>query len=94
MTCVSEQMVIIIIKDLVKVFDNATIVHSLDGWVFATEPTSSMLWSSYRRTETLTCSVCSMHCSHLEELHSDGQEATEKTCTECGAEGLIYVEVV
>ena len=85
----------IIIKDLVKVFDNAnhsafTRMISLGLRHGANIQYVVEQLQKDRDSDMFSFARCIARI--LKSYIPDGQEATEKTCTECGAEGLIYVE--
>ena len=85
----------IIIKDLVKVFDNAnhsafTRMISLGLRHGANIQYVVEQLQKDRDSDMFSFARCIARI--LKGYIPDGQEATEKTCTECGAEGLIYVE--
>ena len=85
----------IIIKDLVKVFDNAnhsafTRMISLGLRHGANIQYVVEQLQKDRDSDMFSFARCIARI--LKSYIPDGQEATEKTCTECGHEGLIYVE--
>ena len=85
----------IIIKDLVKVFDNAnqsgfTRMISLGLRHGANIQYVVEQLQKDRDSDMFSFARCIARI--LKSYIPDGQTATEKTCTECGHEGLIYVE--
>ena len=85
----------IIIKDLVKVFDNAnhsafTRMISLGMRHGANIQYVVEQLQKDRDSDMFSFAKCVARV--LKNYIPDGQEATEKTCPECDAEGLIYVE--
>jgi ribonucleoside-diphosphate reductase alpha chain len=85
----------IIIKDLVKVFDNAnhsafTRMISLGLRHGANIQYVVEQLQKDRDSDMFSFAKCVARV--LKNYIPDGQTATEKTCGECGAEGLVYVE--
>ena len=85
----------IIIKDLVKVFDNAnhsafTRMISLGLRHGANIQYVVEQLQKDKDSDMFSFSRCIARI--LKNYIPDGQQATEKTCPECGSEGLIYVE--
>jgi ribonucleoside-diphosphate reductase alpha chain len=85
----------VIIKDLVKVFDNAnhsafTRMISLGLRHGANIQYVVEQLQKDKNSDMFSFSRCIARI--LKNYIPDGQQATEKTCPECGSEGLIYVE--
>ena len=85
----------IIIKDLVKVFDNAnhsafTRMISLGLRHGANIQYVVEQLQKDRDSDMFSFAKCVARV--LKNYIPDGQTATEKTCGECGTEGLVYVE--
>jgi ribonucleoside-diphosphate reductase alpha chain len=85
----------VIIKDLVKVFDNPnhsafTRMISLGMRHGASIQYVVEQLQKDRDSDMFSFAKCIARI--LKNYIPDGQEATEHTCTECGTEGLIYIE--
>ena len=85
----------IIIKDLVKVFDNAN--HSAFTRMISLglrhgANIQYVVEQLQKDKDSDMFSFAKCIARILKNYIPDGQEATEKTCPECDAEGLIYVE--
>ena len=85
----------VIIKDLVKVFDNAnhsafTRMISLGLRHGANIQYVVEQLQKDKDSDMFSFSKCIARI--LKNYIPDGQEASEKTCPECGEDGLVYVE--